>query len=398
MPSPSSSFSRLTSVRREQPHLGRPGGGVGDDQHLAVGEATPAWCARPDRGRRSPCHRPNTPPTARRLLPAAVGEQVARWPGRKAGIAGVPARPAPPCAGARGGAAARAWRRRPWPGQLAGAACSARPIRGPRVRPGRSRSTVHRVGRGPSGHASRYPSRATSNLAPASSAGTSSRHRRGDQHLLGGGDHLGQPAPALAVELGEDVVEDQHRIAAVGPEQVVGGQPQRERERPRLAVAGVAARGQLAEAEDQVVAVRADEARRPRSSSLRGPPAGRAQQPLVRASCGRDVIRARRTIRASAQPDRCSGRPASRRGARRGERRVGAATSGRSALDQLQPRRQQLRAVPGQVGVPDLQGAQDVARAGRGERRVVSARRRSGPRRACEAVRSSAPRCLSTRS
>ena len=89
--------------------------------------------------------------------------------------------------------------------------------------------------------------------------------RRGHQHLLGAGDQLGQLGATLDVELGEHVVEDQDRVVAVGAQQVVGRQPQRQRERPRLAVAGVAADGQpgpviaSAEAEDQVVAVRADQ-------------------------------------------------------------------------------------------------------------------------------------------
>ena len=49
---------------------------------------------------------------------------------------------------------------------------------------------------------------------PRSAAGTSSGDRRGDQHLLGAGDQLGQLRAALGVELGEDVVEDQDRVVA----------------------------------------------------------------------------------------------------------------------------------------------------------------------------------------
>ena len=84
-----------------------------------------------------------------------------------------------------------------------------------------------------------FPS-TTSMRAPAQRRGTSSGDRGGDQHLLGAGDQLGQLLAALGVELGEDVVEDQDRVVAVGAQQVVGRQPQRERERPGLAVAGVA--------------------------------------------------------------------------------------------------------------------------------------------------------------
>ena len=41
-------------------------------------------------------------------------------------------------------------------------------------------------------------------------------HGGGHEHLLGAGDHRRQPAPAVVVELGEDVVEHQHRLAAGG--------------------------------------------------------------------------------------------------------------------------------------------------------------------------------------
>ncbi len=52
---------------------------------------------------------------------------------------------------------------------------------------------------------------------------------------------------------------DEHRLDAVGAQQVVRGQPQRQRERPGLAVAGVALGRQLAQGQGQVVAVRADQ-------------------------------------------------------------------------------------------------------------------------------------------
>ena len=42
-------------------------------------------------------------------------------------------------------------------------------------------------------------------------------HRRGDQHLLGVGDQLGELRAPAGVELGEDVVEDQDRVVAVRP-------------------------------------------------------------------------------------------------------------------------------------------------------------------------------------
>jgi hypothetical protein len=64
----------------------------------------------------------------------------------------------------------------------------------------------------------------------------------GDEHLLSGLDQAGECVAAARVELGEYVVEDEHRLVAVGPEQVVGGQSQGEGERPRLPVTGEAAR------------------------------------------------------------------------------------------------------------------------------------------------------------
>ena len=71
---------------------------------------------------------------------------------------------------------------------------------------------------------------------------------------------LGERAAAAGVELGEDVVEDEDGLDVVVAQQPVGRQPERERERPRLAVARVALGGPVAEAQLEVVAVRADEA------------------------------------------------------------------------------------------------------------------------------------------
>ena len=74
---------------------------------------------------------------------------------------------------------------------------------------------------------------------------------------------VGELLAALGVELGEHVVEDQDRVVAVGAQQVVRRQPQRERERPRLPVDCVALHRQPgvagAERQHQVVAVRADQ-------------------------------------------------------------------------------------------------------------------------------------------
>jgi hypothetical protein len=94
-------------------------------------------------------------------------------------------------------------------------------------------------------------------------AGDIFRDGGGDQDLLGFRHEGGKAVPAARVELGEDVIEDQHRVLAAGPEQVEAGQAERERERPGLAVAGVAARRQAANAELKLVAVRASEADAP---------------------------------------------------------------------------------------------------------------------------------------
>src|SRR5690625_1258809 len=86
-------------------------------------------------------------------------------------------------------------------------------------------------------------------------------HRGGDEDLLGAGDHLGQSLPAADVELGEDVVQDEDgSVVVVLGEDRVGGEPERQRVGPRLAVARVALGGQPAEGEDDVVAVGPDEA------------------------------------------------------------------------------------------------------------------------------------------
>ena len=45
--------------------------------------------------------------------------------------------------------------------------------------------------------------------------------RRRDQHLLGAGHEVGELVAPLGVELGEDVVEDQDRVVALGTQQVV---------------------------------------------------------------------------------------------------------------------------------------------------------------------------------
>ena len=84
--------------------------------------------------------------------------------------------------------------------------------------------------------------------------------RGGDQDLLRARDQRGEPFPAADVELGEHVVQYQHRILAARAEQVEAGEAERERQRPGLAVAGVAAGGQVPDHQLELVAVRAGQA------------------------------------------------------------------------------------------------------------------------------------------
>src|SRR5690625_1595878 len=65
-------------------------------------------------------------------------------------------------------------------------------------------------------------------------------HGRGDEDLFGVPDHPGEPLAPTYVELGEHVIEDEHRVLVVLPQHLVGSQPQREGEGPRLPVAGIA--------------------------------------------------------------------------------------------------------------------------------------------------------------
>ena len=165
--------------------------------------------------------------------------------------------------------AARAWRR-------------ASPATGRCCGPGRGRSRRARLARVGSGSARRSGRAGSSGCSRRSRrSGDTGQHlpvddvdprarqrrghvlrdRRGDQHLLGAGDQLGQPLAALGVELGEDVVEDQDRVVAVGAQQVVGRQPQRERERPGLAVARrTPSPAAVPSVSAQLVAVRTDQA------------------------------------------------------------------------------------------------------------------------------------------
>ena len=70
----------------------------------------------------------------------------------------------------------------------------------------------------------------------------------GHQYLLRRGGDLGQRPAPRGVQFGEHVVEQQHRVTSVGPQQLVGRQPQGKRHRPRFSMACKAFRDLVAEA------------------------------------------------------------------------------------------------------------------------------------------------------
>ena len=195
-------------------------------------------------------------------------------------------------------------------------------------------------------------------------------HRRGHQHLFRRCGRRGQRSPARGVQFGEDVVEQQHRVASFRTQQFVGRQPQCQRQRPRFPVAGKAFRGLVAEPQFQFVAVWADQTHptfqfgargaRPVPSSIaasqhvaiRGPAAGR--RPPVgwrgsRSTRGRDAG--------------C-------------QQLVGLLDFGRQLVHQVDAGGHQLSTVLGQPPVPDVEGVQRaVVAAESGARQRISTAR-----------------------
>ena len=116
--------------------------------------------------------------------------------------------------------------------------------RGPSRGPGRARrrrcsGSGRARARAPGRGAPRQPSSvlrtspsATAYRTPASCRRHVGADRGRDQHLLGVGDQRRELCAPFGVELGEHVVQDQDRVVAVGAQQVVRREPQRERERP----------------------------------------------------------------------------------------------------------------------------------------------------------------------
>ena len=202
------------------------------------------------------------------VLPAVLGHQPVDRGGQRLRVAVVRMRPGPGLSRPAGrpravrplaaGSPDAPWRgRRPWPARAA-TGPGRRPDAPPRRRPDgslagcRTRLVLRRHG------APSPPT--TSTRDPAQRCGDVGRHRRGDQHLLGRGHQLGQPLATRRVELGEDVVEDQHRLAAVGPSagrRTPGAAPARRTRTPRARRTPWPASGP--EVEPQVVAMRTDQ-------------------------------------------------------------------------------------------------------------------------------------------
>jgi hypothetical protein len=82
---------------------------------------------------------------------------------------------------------------------------------------------------------------------------------RRDEHLLRVRGQGNQLLPPLGVEFGEDIVENEHRIRPVAPQQRELREPQRDRVTPRLPVGGEPLRRRLPQVEQQIVAVRPDQ-------------------------------------------------------------------------------------------------------------------------------------------
>ena len=249
VPCPSSSLSRRTTVGASSLQLGGPGGRVGADHAACRRRTTPA-CSAP-----RPPRRPAPASGRRRRAPAGRAPSRGRRPAGRAwcrAAAGRARRGATPETRPRDRpVAALAACGAPSASSRAVARVSARARSRPSSRcSGSGSAPAARVaGSRPAPAAVAASSRSsglTDHLAVADQVahpGQGGRHvggdRRGDQHLLGAGDEVGELRAALGVELGEDVVEDQDRVVAVRAQQVVRRQAQRQRERPGLPVRGV---------------------------------------------------------------------------------------------------------------------------------------------------------------
>ena len=232
-PAPSSSASRAQQGRREQPDLGRPGGRVGADHQLAVVEGQPAR-VRGDLGADDRGPAAHHPADGGVGLPAALGHQPAEGRPEQLRVAVVRVRAAALLGDAPRAAPAgrrrRGLARAPAPGRCEPAPRASARRAGQRLA-GRARGPAPgRRGRGPARSGGRSvigpaaPLRPSRRPARRPAPRARRRHGRGDQHLLGTGDQLGEPLAPAVVELGEHVVEHQHRLAA-GRRRAAGRRP-----------------------------------------------------------------------------------------------------------------------------------------------------------------------------
>ena len=277
---------RRADVRRDprqhlalhQPELGRPGGGLRDaGQHAGLEPLRAAV-------RGDVC--------TDDLLPARQQTGRVQGPGPLPGVStrsssaspsGVGSRPsgAAPLQDCSTGAGRRVRRATPAP------ACGAPgQQRGPRRRrrPGAGLASWRQRTR-------RTSPAATSHRAPLSCSGTSPATAAVTSTCSAGATSSASALASVVVELGEDVVEDQHRLTAVScaagrtPPAAAPARTTRTRRGWRSPLAG-----QLAEGEDQVVAVRADQGDAPVELARPGLP--RAPQPARPPSRSRSVVSA----------------------------------------------------------------------------------------------------------
>ena len=196
--------------------------------------------AAPERAARSP--RDRRPPRPDRASPRRRPDPPGPWPGR----AWPPRRAKRPRPG-RGrcrwdSRTDRAGRRR----------CRRCRRRSPRLRagnrtgPDRRRQLTRRIS--PPATSYQTPATASDILADGG----------GHQHLFGTGDQGGQPPASTGVELGEDVVEDEDGLTAVAAEQVDAAS-RNDSAIDQHRHGRISLGGELAQAQDQVVAVRPDQ-------------------------------------------------------------------------------------------------------------------------------------------
>ena len=189
-------------------------------------------------------------------------------------------------------------------------------------------------------------------MRPIKRVGHVGRHGGGDEHLLAVGHHSGEPLTATGVELGEDVVEDEHGVVPeVVPEQVERRELQPEGERPRLSVARIPLRRQVAEGQHDVVAVRPDEA--DAALHLRSPHLRQGGEHLVVQLADLGHLTGRDPTRRLLPQRRAVGDAGV--GLAGADLLVGLAQVGAEVAEQAEPGVEELGADLREVGVPDVE-------------------------------------------